>query len=134
MHEKDENDTKSGFYRHKDTGVVVELVNDPDLGSPLTNAYIQAGFEYVGDTAPDPKAGALYPDTSGVAPKTAAELRKELEEAEARERAVKPLNKQNKAELVATAEAEGVELPENEPTNKELAELIQSKRDKGEDE
>lgn len=42
----------SGWYRHKDTGAVVELVNDPELGTPLTNAFVAAGYEYVGDEKP----------------------------------------------------------------------------------
>lgn len=53
MYEKEENGkTEDGFYKHKGTGVVVNLVNDPDLGTPLTNSYIRAGFEYVGKTDP----------------------------------------------------------------------------------
>lgn len=53
MFEREENgNSKDGWYKHKDTGAVVELINDPELGTPLTNAYIRAGFEYVGDTDP----------------------------------------------------------------------------------
>lgn len=53
MFEKEENGiSQDGFYQHKETGAVVELVNDPDLGTPLTNAYIKAGFTYVGKEDP----------------------------------------------------------------------------------
>lgn len=53
MFEKEENGkTEDGFYQHKETGVVVELINDPDLGTPLTNAYIRAGFVFAGKTDP----------------------------------------------------------------------------------
>jgi hypothetical protein len=45
-----------GFYEHKETGVVVELINEPGFGTPLTNAYIKAGFTFVGTTDPRPKA------------------------------------------------------------------------------
>jgi hypothetical protein len=56
MNEKEEaGKSQDGFYRHKDTGVVVELVNDPALGSPLTNSYIRAGFEFVGKSKPESK-------------------------------------------------------------------------------
>lgn len=50
--------TKSvdGFYEHKETGTVVELINEPGFGTPLTNAYIKAGFTFVGKTDPRPKA------------------------------------------------------------------------------
>lgn len=132
--EKDEHGrSRSGFYAHKETGVIVELTNDADLGSPLTNAFIKAGYVYAGETRGEAEESlkTLNPNLAPKAPKTAAELRKELEEAEARERAERPLSKMNKAELVATAEAEGVELPKEEPTNKALADLIQAKRDEG---
>jgi hypothetical protein len=46
------NETPSGWYQHKETGAVVELINDPELGTPLTNAYTQAGFVYVGEEDP----------------------------------------------------------------------------------
>ena len=53
MFEKEENGkSQDGWYKHKETGAVVELVNDPELGTPLTNSYIRAGFEYVGKEAP----------------------------------------------------------------------------------
>lgn len=53
MFEKEENGkSEDGFYQHKETGAVVELVNDPDLGTPLTNSYIRAGFVYAGKTDP----------------------------------------------------------------------------------
>lgn len=38
----------AGLYRHKETGVEVELGVQPTLGTPLINAYIRSGFEYVG--------------------------------------------------------------------------------------
>lgn len=60
--------TKSvdGFYKHKDTGTVVELINEPGFGTPLTNSFIKAGYEQVGKT--DPKA-AVVEKTSPIATK-----------------------------------------------------------------
>lgn len=53
MYEKEENGkSEDGFYQHKGTGAIVELINDPDLGTPLTNSYIRAGFTYIGKTDP----------------------------------------------------------------------------------
>jgi len=57
MFEKQEDgNSKSGWYKHEETGAVVELVNDSKYGTPLTNAYIRAGYVYVGDTDPREKA------------------------------------------------------------------------------
>lgn len=60
MFEKQEGSKSSnGFYEHKETGTVVQLVNEPNLGTPLTNAYIKAGFVFVGEKdprTPEPKA------------------------------------------------------------------------------
>jgi hypothetical protein len=49
------NASLSGWYKHEETGMVVELINEAEFGTPLTNAYKQAGFVYVGDTDPRPK-------------------------------------------------------------------------------
>ena len=45
----------SGWYKHEETGAVVELVNEPEFGTPLTNAFIKAGYSYVGETDPRKK-------------------------------------------------------------------------------
>ena len=37
-----------GIYRHKETGVEVSLKTQPKLGTPLINAYLKMGYEYVG--------------------------------------------------------------------------------------
>ena len=64
MFEKEENGkSEDGFYEHKETGAVVELINDPDLGTPLTNAYIRAGFVFVGKEDPRKKDVASKEDT-----------------------------------------------------------------------
>ena len=34
--------------KHKDTGAIVHLEDDPDYGVPLTNAYMRAGYVFVG--------------------------------------------------------------------------------------
>lgn len=53
MFEKDENGkNKDGFYKHKETGQIVELIDDPTYGVPLTNAYIKVGFEFIGTEDP----------------------------------------------------------------------------------
>jgi hypothetical protein len=46
--ETDKSTKLPGIYRHKDTGVEVTLKTQPKLGTPLINAYIRSGFEYVG--------------------------------------------------------------------------------------
>ncbi|MFE7720099.1 hypothetical protein ACFU44_13780 [Nocardia rhizosphaerihabitans] len=118
-------ENESGWYRQEQTGAIVELINDPALGTPLSNAFIKAGYVFAGKTREEAEA------VGAVVPKSAAELRKELEEAEARERAEKPLNRQNKEELLATANDEGVEVTEDLDTNRKLADAIQAKRDEG---
>lgn len=40
---------KSGLYRQKETGVEQILTVTPGLGSPMIDAFVKAGFEYVGD-------------------------------------------------------------------------------------
>ena len=45
--ETDKSSKLPGIYRHKETGVEVELTVQPKLGTPLINAYIKMGFEYV---------------------------------------------------------------------------------------
>lgn len=55
MQEKNENSkrqSQDGWYKHKDTGAVVHLVDDTSYGVPLTNAYIKAGFVFVGKDDP----------------------------------------------------------------------------------
>jgi hypothetical protein len=54
MQEKNENGKQSqdGWYEHKETGAVVHLIDDPAYGVPLTNAYINAGFVFVGKDDP----------------------------------------------------------------------------------
>jgi hypothetical protein len=43
---------EEGFYKHKETGAVVELKKSPGFGTPLINAFMQAGFVYVGNEDP----------------------------------------------------------------------------------
>lgn len=44
--------SQDGYYRHKETGAVVFLEDDPKYGVPLTNAYKRAGFVFIGTEAP----------------------------------------------------------------------------------
>jgi len=46
------NQTADGWYKHEETGAVVELINESEFGTPLTNAFKAAGYVYVGDTDP----------------------------------------------------------------------------------
>ena len=58
MQEVNENNKKrsqDGFYKHKETGAIVELIDDASFGVPLTNAYINAGFVFVGKEDPRKK-------------------------------------------------------------------------------
>jgi hypothetical protein len=43
-----------GYYKHKETGVIVKVELTPGVGTPMIDAYIQAGFVYNGteDVAP----------------------------------------------------------------------------------
>jgi hypothetical protein len=68
-------------------------------------------------------------DPLGNAPQGGSE---EEDEDEDEGDAEKPLNRQNRAELEATAEREGVELTEAEDTNAKIAEKIQKARDEKE--
>lgn len=61
------NKSVDGFYEHKETGTVVELINEPGFGTPLTNAYIKAGFTYVGKTDPRTEKAEVVETTSPVA-------------------------------------------------------------------
>lgn len=49
---EDNKKSQNGYYKHKETGAVVHLEDDPKYGVPLTNAYKRAGFEFVGTEAP----------------------------------------------------------------------------------
>lgn len=40
---------KSGLYRQKETGAEQVLLMTPELGTPLIDAFIKAGFVRVGD-------------------------------------------------------------------------------------
>lgn len=45
---------RAGLYKQKETGVEIVLEATPELGTPIIDAFIQAGFVRVGDT-PTPK-------------------------------------------------------------------------------
>lgn len=47
---------KAGFYKHKETGVVVEVGENPEIGSGQADAFVQVGFVYVGTENPEVKA------------------------------------------------------------------------------
>lgn len=36
-----------GTYRHKESGAVVELEATPGVGTPVIDAFVQFGYEYV---------------------------------------------------------------------------------------
>lgn len=42
----------SGFYKHKETGIVVEINELPGLGNPIADAFVQVGYDYVGTDDP----------------------------------------------------------------------------------
>ena len=68
MQETNANNKQSqdGWYKHKETGSIVLLEDDPTFGVPLTNSYIRARFVFVG--ASDPR----------VTPETPVEETKEV--------------------------------------------------------
>lgn len=47
---------KSGLYRQKETGIEQVLHMTPELGTPLIDAFIQAGFVRVGDVPTESKS------------------------------------------------------------------------------
>lgn len=71
---------KAGYYKHKETGRVVEVGETPEYGSPMADAFVQAGYEFIGNEAP---AAEVSPE---------ADTKKE-----------KTLSQMNKAELVSLA-------------------------------
>lgn len=65
MQEKQEGiSSEDGFYEHKETGTIVELINEPGFGTPLTNAYIKAGYTFVGTE--DPRAKVVKTDPKAI--------------------------------------------------------------------
>ena len=62
MFEREENgNSKDGWYKHKDTGAVIELNVDPTLGSSMIDGFVQVGFVYVGKENPiKPEVAPLY--------------------------------------------------------------------------
>ena len=109
MYEKEENGkTEDGFYRHKGTGAVVNLVNDPELGTPLTNAYIRAGFEFVGKTDPRITEEAARVEAERLEAEKKAEadkLEQERKDAEAKTEADKMALAEENARLKAELES-----------------------------
>lgn len=62
-----------GWYKHSETGAVIELHRTPEVGTPMIDAFIQAGFVYAGETDPrlaDKQAEAEAVETA----KTEAEV------------------------------------------------------------
>lgn len=57
MQEKNEDGNRSqdGWYKHKETGAVVQLIDDPTYGVPLTNSFKKAGYVFVGTEDPRTK-------------------------------------------------------------------------------
>lgn len=76
MQEKNENNTRSqnGWYKHSETGQIVQLIDDPDFGVPLTNAYIKAGFVFVSEE--DPRKEVVEAEVAPPAP--TKEIQKEV--------------------------------------------------------
>ena len=46
------NRNKSGWYKHKDQGTIVEINEIPGLGNPVADAFVQVGYEYIGTEKP----------------------------------------------------------------------------------
>jgi len=51
---------KPGLYTHKESGKTVELDGTPDVGTPIIDAFIQAGYVYTG-VVPEAKAEVVSP-------------------------------------------------------------------------
>lgn len=61
-------DNQSGWYKHEPTGQFVELINDAQFGTPLTNAFVKAGWKFVGEQ--DPRVAAAKSESVDSAPKS----------------------------------------------------------------
>src|SRR5690349_11083026 len=118
VQENSNNKNPAGLYRHPETGAEVVARYHPKFGTPQADGLVRVGYVYVGPAPEERRTGDA--DSEPEQPKTAAQLRQELTEAEAREAGDKPLSKQNKTELEATAEREGVELTEAHDTNEKI--------------
>lgn len=51
---------KPGLYKQKETGAEVVLEETPGLGTPVIDAFIQAGFVRIGDA---PEKSKVVPET-----------------------------------------------------------------------
>ena len=62
-----------GVYKHKESGATVVLESSPGVGTPMIDAYIQAGYVYAGDqevVKPAPVVIAPQVDVDQVVAKT----------------------------------------------------------------
>lgn len=97
----------SGFYKHPDSGAIVEVRSHPKFGSAQADGVIAQGYEFIGK-----------------------ELPKQTKEVEVTETETtptdKPLSQLNKTQLLEKAGALGLDIPET-ATNKEIVALIKAK-------
>lgn len=72
-----------GLYRHPDTGTELVVTQHPKWGGSMADGVVAQGYVYVGPAPVETKQ-------ADVQPKSAADLRAELKEAEEREGLDKP--------------------------------------------
>lgn len=43
---------ESGYYKHKETGAIVEVRNEEEYGTAQADAFVQVGYVYIGSELP----------------------------------------------------------------------------------
>jgi hypothetical protein len=123
---------RPGLYRHPKSGAEIFVTHHPKFGSAQADGAVAQGYEWVSDedTLQTSVAEESSVDTeSSHAPKSVAELREELAEAEHRELTEKKFTSLNKADLTRLAELEDVELTEEHDTNDKIRAAITAARE-----
>lgn len=92
-----------GYYKHKETGAIVKLAADAALGTPMIDAFIQAGYVHI-DESEVPKVEVETEKTVEVAEPTNKELVDMLVGFGAEEKVVKKFNKAQLKEELAKYE------------------------------
>jgi hypothetical protein len=122
---------RPGLYRHPQTGAEVFVTHHVKYGSAQADGAVAQGYVWVSDedTAQTSTAEEQAVNDETLAPKSAAELREELAEAEHRELTEKKFTSLNKADLTRLAELEDVELTEEHDTNDKIRAAITAARE-----
>lgn len=120
-----------GVYEDPESGARVIVKSHPKFGNAQADGFVRAGWRHVGPVPEGDRAtGSALAQSEPEQPKSAAQLREELAEAEARELSEKPFDRLNKTELQRLAELEGVKLTDEHDTNDKMRAAITEAREK----